>query len=260
MKWVKRLAVALVILVVLVVALGFFIGPIIRTAVNRAGPKLLGVPVSLGAADVSVWRGRVVLRDFVLGNPEGFKTAHAIRVGLLRVEVSLPSMFTRRILIRQIEVDAPEITYELGLSGSNIGKILDGLQSGAPAQPEKPAEPTPAGKEPRKVQIDDLRIENGRILLSAKIVGGHALPIPLPTVELKDIGKESGGTSVREAVTRILRAITEAVTGAVGGAASAAGAGIQAVGHGAQKVGSSLLGAATNAIGGIGNEFRKKDQ
>jgi len=57
----------------------------------------------------------------VVGNPEGFKTESVFQLNQIRVILDPKSLLTNRIHIREILIDAPEITYEVGLSGSNIG-------------------------------------------------------------------------------------------------------------------------------------------
>ena len=87
MKAVKITLVVLVVLVVIVVvATTFFLGSIIKTGVEQAGPKVMGVPMSLANARVSLFTGRVHLDRLVIGNPKGFSTDHAFKVESIVVE------------------------------------------------------------------------------------------------------------------------------------------------------------------------------
>jgi len=224
-----------VVLAVLVVALAVFAGYIVKGAVNTAGPKALGVPMSLKNVDVNLLNGHFGLDELVIGNPEGFKTPAAIRVQKVTVAVKMASLFSRVLVIDRIYVGGPEITYEVGLKGSNIGAIQD------KAAPSKPAaeQPKPAdkpAKEAKKVMINDFLIESGKISVSTIGLAGNDLAIPLPTIHLTDIGKESDGATAQEVITKVLGAIGSTVSGAVSGI----GKGVAAIGQGAVDTGKAI--------------------
>ncbi|MFH0953136.1 MAG: AsmA family protein [Verrucomicrobiota bacterium] len=234
MKWVKRLlAVLLVLIVVAVVAASLFLGSIIKTSVNTVGPKVMGVPVKLDGARFSLLTGHVKLSGLEIGNPEGFKTPSAMKLGDLEIKLNVPSLLSNKIIIERIHVGAPQITYERGLKDSNLSKLLAQIQGEAkPEEKPKEEEPAPAGKEEggQKVQINDFLIENARLNLSITGLGGNQLPIPLPPIHLKDIGKEKEGASVTEVISQVLNAILKS-------AGTAATAAVDLVGKGAEKAG-----------------------
>ena len=257
MKWFVRIVViVLVLIAALVLTANFYLGSIVIKAAETAGPSVLGVPIKLEYASVRLLKGHVTLRGFVLGNPEGFKTDQAISVGEVTVDLDPKSLLSDTIVIKRIYVNAPDITYELGLGKSNIGRILE--QAEGPAEPERKEE-----KSGKKVVIEDFLIENGHVRISATLAMGAAAPIPLPTIHMTDIGKEKGGASPVEVIEQVLGAIvgsvTKVVTGtvglvgdgakAVGGAASdAAGKTADAVGDGARAVGGAVVDAGA-AVG-----------
>ncbi len=67
--------------------------------------------------------GKGTLTGFLIGNPDGFNTDHVFALGTVRGDVALPSLLSDKIVIEEIYIDGPEVTYEAGLTGSNIGKI-----------------------------------------------------------------------------------------------------------------------------------------
>lgn len=256
MTWLKRIAVVVVVLLVVILAvLHFQLGAIIKTAVEQAGPKLAGVPMKLDHARVRLLTGDVSLEGFELGNPEGFKTDRAISVGKIVVDVSMRSLLSDTIVIRKIQVSAPEITYELGLGKSNIGRILDQMsgpesEAKAPAAEEQKA-PEKTAQGGKKVIIEDFLIEDGKVKLSATLTQGVAAPIPLPTVHLTDIGKESDGkgASPLEVIRKIMGAVVSAVTDVATGSVKAVGDGVKAVGSGAKAVGQGAVDAVGKGAG-----------
>lgn len=265
MKWLMRILVVLLILILgLVLVANYYLGAIVIKVTETAGSSALGVPIKLEQASFRLLQGHVTLRGFVLGNPKGFKTENAISVGEISVDLDTRSLLSDTIVIKRIYVDAPDITYELGLGKSNIGRILE--QASGPAEPEKKEESS--GK---KVVIEDLLIENGHVRISATLAMGAAAPIPLPTIHLTDIGKEKQGASPLEVVEQVLGAImgsvTKVVTGAVGlvgdgakvvggvavsaveGTVEVVGDGAKAVGNGARAAGGAAVSGA-KAVGG----------
>lgn len=251
-RWIKVLIGVGIGLVLLLVILTLFAGHIVKGAINNAGPRVLGVPVSVKDVDVSLLRGRFGLTELVIGNPEGFGTPEAIRLGKVTVAVKMTSLFSKVLIIERVYVGGPEITYEVGLHGSNIGAIQDKVApptTGA-EQPKPATKPAPSGK---RVEIDDFVIENGKIHFSTIGMGGQALPIPLPTIHLTDIGKESGGASPKEVIAKVLGVIGNTVSSAAAGI----GKGVHALGQGALDAGDTVGKGAARVLKGVQGLFRK---
>lgn len=252
-KWIKRASVVLLVVVVVAAALLVLLfGRAVRAAVETGGPSIIGVPTTLGGVRLGPIRGRLTLTDLVVGNPEGFQSDHSFRLGVLDLVVDTRSLFTDRILVRSVRITGPEITYEAGLGGSNIGRILDNLKpkdEGGDARSERPS----GGQESaKKVEIQDLVVEGARVRVTVRGLGGHAVVIPLPPIHLTDIGKDTGGVSMREAVVRLLTALGDAVVGAVKGSG-------RLIGSGAKAVGSGAVDGAAKAVESVG-ELLKLDK
>jgi hypothetical protein len=253
MKGWKRIAVVVVVvLAVALMVLNLFAGRLVKDAVNTVGPKVLGVPVSVKNVEVGLLRGRFGLDELVVGNPEGFKTPEAIRVGKVVVRVRMATLFSKALVIDRVYVDGPEITYEMEMKGSNLGAIQKKMAP-ARAGKEQPKPTEKPVKEARKVQINDFLIENGKICVSTVGMAGHGATIPLPAIHLTDIGKESGGASASEVIAKLLGAIG----GTVGGAATGVGEGVEAAGKDAVKAGQAAEQGAVGAAESVGKDASK---
>jgi uncharacterized protein involved in outer membrane biogenesis len=261
MKWLKIvLGVLLVILIVIIAAVSMFLNQIIKTGVEKGGPAVLGVPVTLEKADFSLLRGKAVLEELVIGNPEGFKTPFLFSMGELLVQINRGSLAKDTIIIEKIYIASPEISYEKSLKTSNIGALLKQLEGEEKPEEEK-AEETPEpeaekGAE-KKVVIEDFLLEGGRIKLSVTLTGGRSLVVPLPPVHLTDIGKESGGASVTEVTTEIFGAIAGSVTKAVSASVEFVGDGVKVVGDGVMEVGDAAGDAAKKGAELAGDAAKK---
>jgi uncharacterized protein involved in outer membrane biogenesis len=255
-RWAVRIVtglLALVLVVLLIAAL--FGGTVVKNAVNGAGPGLLGVPVTLKGAKVSLFSGKIRLEGLRIGNPEGYKTPSMFDLGSMDVAFKPGSIFSDTFVIEKILIDAPEITYERGLRNSNLGALLDQMsakkpEGGTTNAPEPAATSTPAeaGKGGRKVVIDEFVMANGKINLSVTLAGGHSAPIAMETVTLRNIGREGGMEGVNAVqITRILvGTIVRSVLQAVGNAGKLVGDGLNAVGN-----------VATEGVGAVGDAAAK---
>ncbi len=252
MRILKTVLIGLVvILVAAVVIVALFLGQIIKTGVETVGSQVAGVDMSLEKAKVNLLTGNVKLTGLVIGNPEGFKTPSAMELGKFVVDLDMASLFTDTIVVKQIHIDGPQITYERGLKASNLGTLQDNLAGDKPKE-EKPEEETPekpkSDKPAKKVVIEDFLFENGKINVSITALGGKKLTVPLPPIHLENIGKESDGASITEVVSEVLGAITGAVGEAVAASTGAAG---DLAGDAAGAVG-DLAGDAAGAVGDMG--------
>ncbi len=95
---------------------------LIKTAVEEFGSRITKTQVTLREVEIST-SGEGALRGFKMGNPAGFKTASAVELGEISIKLDTASVTSDVVLIREIVIAAPQITYELGSSGSNIDAI-----------------------------------------------------------------------------------------------------------------------------------------
>ena len=210
MKILRRLLVVLaVVLIVLVLGVMFFGGHMIKTGVEMVGPQVLGVPVTLEHVRLSPLRGEAHLRGLRVGNPEGFKTESLFDLGQLDVVLDLASLVRDTIIIKRIYIEAPIITYEQGVRRTNIGTLLRQLETAEePPEDVTPEEPAPEVVKPgKKVVIEELIIADGRLNASLPGMAGKSVPLKLPRIEMKDLGKEKEPLTIRQALREVIAVI-----------------------------------------------------
>jgi hypothetical protein len=247
-KRVVQILLGLVIILVVVVAIAIlFIGTIVKTGVEKVGPVVAKVPVKLDSASLSIFGGSGKLKGFVIGNPPGFKAPEAIKVGDIAVGIAPGSILKEKKHIRIIKVEAAEITYETGFTGSNLGKILDNV-SGSAEQDEK----APTKKEQTtktKLQVDEFVITGGQIHVGASMLGSAT--IPLPEIRLSKLGEGPDGITPAELSKKVLSAVLDATTKAV-----AANAG--KIGDAGKALGTGATDQLKKAGSGVSDLFKKK--
>jgi hypothetical protein len=219
-----------------------FLGSVVKAGVEKVGPLVTQVPVKLDGAAVSVFSGKGELKGLEVGNPQGFKTANAIKVGSVAVAIEPKSVLADKVVIHSIRVEAPEITYETDLKGNNLSKILDNVQSVAGK-----GQPTEPGKKPKKLQVDEFLITGGKIHMSATMLGGSAATLPLPEIKFANLGQGADGITAVELTEKALNAVVAGTLKSVAeGGAAFAKEGVNAV----TKTG-------TDAVKNVGTEGAK---
>lgn len=259
------------IVVIIAVVLFFVVSnldKIIKAAVEKYGSEVTQVDVRLNQAKVSITSGEGALRGLTVGNPAGFNTKQALSLGEIKVVMDVGTVTKNPIVIKEILISAPEVTYELGAKGSNIDTIKKNVSAyggggGGPAKQEKPSEPS--DKESKKLVIQNLRIEKGKVDISSTLLKGEKLSAELPVIQLKDIGKSKGGASPEEIVKTLVTVITQSTIKAVGtldpnklaGTAKDALLGIQGQLKGAESSPEGAVKAVEEGTKGLGGVFKK---
>src|SRR5262249_21289844 len=160
----------------------------VKAGVEKAGPQVAKVPVKVEGASISVFNGNGELKGFVLGNPEGFKTPEAVKVGTVAISLVPKSVAASKVIVRSVRVEAPEITYEAGFGGSNIGKILENMQS-----TEKQEKSGGTKSTSKALQVDDFLIKGGKIHVSATMLSGVSATLALPEIHFSNLGQGPEG-------------------------------------------------------------------
>jgi len=247
-KLIVRILLVLVILLV-VVAVGsiLFIGTIVKTGVEKVGPRVAKVPVKLDSANISIFSGSGELKGFVLGNPEGYKTPEAIKVGAISLSIAPGSVLAEKKHIRSIKVESPEVTYETDLRGSNLGKILDNVGGSAEQDKKAPTKKEQTSK--TKLQVDEFVITGAKVHVNASMLGSGT--VTLPEIRLNNLGEGPDGITPAELSQKVLTALLNETTKAI-----AANAG--KLGEAGKALGTGAVDQLKKGGSGIGDLFKKK--
>ena len=265
-----------VILVVAVLALPLWIGPVGKTAANSVVPGVVGTDFHLGILALNPYSGHVEVGDLQLGNPAGYSEKYAATLGDLTVDLETSSLMTDVIHVRSIVIKDVFVSYVSGGADDvnnfkqiqyNVagGKEKYEAQQAAAKAEEESKKGVPKAEEPeapsKKVIIDHLQVSGVSIKLGP-------VPIRIPVdITLNDIGKQSGGATFEEVWEQIfasvcnaagalgeqLKAIGDLAGEAAKQAQEAAAQATKAVGEAAAqatKAVSDVTGQATKALGG----------
>lgn len=257
-KTILRVAIVLVVLLVVAVAASFFfLGSIIKKGVETVGPQITKTEMRLDGASLSVFSGSGTLKGLFVGNPEGFKTESAMKFGSVSVGVKPGSIFSDKIHVTHVNVQAPEITFEGGLKGNNLSKLLDNVQSGSGAS-DKSAGTAESSAASQKIQVDDFLISGGKIHLSIDVpgVGGKSATVPLPEIHLTGLGQGADGITAAELTKIILKEVLQRAIPAAEKAAVDLGKGVT---DAVKDLSKDPAGTVDKATKGLGDLLKKKN-
>jgi hypothetical protein len=228
----KKLLVAggavLALCAVVIVIASFFLGSMVTAGVNAYAPRITGTRVTLGGASISPLTGSGSLRGLVVGNPAGWSDAALVSLGRVHVAIDPTSLFGDHVVIEDIDVEAPEFDYETKILSSNVGDLLATIdrasESGAGTAKAK-------NKAPMRFEVRHFRVTDGVVRLGA---GKASVRVPLPTIELSDLGTNGQGLTSPQLAAAIARTLASDIMqagarAAEQGAATAGAAAAQAV-------------------------------
>ena len=258
----KKFSIFLLILVILGALLYYFLPLelIIKRAVNKYGSEVTGTSVNLSGFHINLKDGEAGVKEITIANPAGYKTKNAIELGNIDVKVDLKSITTDTIIIDQIVVNKPVISYEmLSLTQNNISDVINNINQYTAVTSSEPEEPEAAKDEAssKKVIIKNVIISNGEIngaVTAAPDVVSAA--IPLPTITLENVGEDSKGMTVGESIAFILDKLLSSVSTTVissnlANLKDAANAAVDSAKGAASAAADSATEAATGAVDSV---------
>jgi hypothetical protein len=260
MKWIKRIVVLLVVVIVAVGVIGYVaIDRITKAGIEQGGTYAMGVETKLDGVRLGLFSGSVSLNGLSVANPEGFKSENFMSLGDGSVEVTLGSLMGDKVEVPLLELNNIDIALEKDKGKANYQVILDHLAEVTGGE----GEPTEDAGEGKKFVIKELVITDVKV--KAEVIGGVSVPVKIDEIRLTDIGSDSDkGVLLKDLSGIILTAILSTVVEQAGdllpgGIGEGLQGGLAAVGDlgdfGMQVVGDvtaqagEIVGQATEKIG-----------
>ena len=226
---------------------GVSLNSLIKEGVETLGPEATGAPVTVDAVSISLLGGGAKLTGLKVGNPRGYKTPSAMKVGRASVVIRAASLLADKLHIRSFELDSPEVTLEASLAGSNLSAIMANIE----AYVQKTRDRT---KPSRKLQVDRLAVTGAKLNMGVPLSGGKTIAVTLPDIQLADLGAGPEGITGAELAQRVFREILNAATRAASGTV---GRGAEALGSVVQGAGKKAGDALDQAAQGLGSLLKK---
>ncbi len=187
---------------------------LVEGAIEKYGSQVLGTRVRVGSVRIDLGEQRGTIRGLRVANPSGFSSGDAFRLGEITVQIDAGSVTGSPIVVPQVVVVGPEVSYEMNETGtSNIDAILAHTKSFGDGGSEASAGTGGEGEPPR-IAIGRFVFEKGVMSSDFTPVGGEEITADLPPVRLSNIGGSRGATP-GEIGQRVATAFLGSVTVAV---------------------------------------------
>ena len=243
-----------VIVVVALLALPLWIGPVAKGVANAVVPGITGTGFHLGEFGLNPYVGTLHVGDMQLANPKDFSEKNAVELTKFDADLAVTSLFCgKKIRIESVDIDG--IVVYSDTTASNFRKIAENA-AGEPdeekvVKAEKPAEEA-APKEEKKEEKKGKGIQIDRITIKNVTVKYGIAPIKVPVdIVIEDIGKESEDGASFEEVAELVYSKVLSAAGIVGGK-------LGDLGKGAVGIAADGLDAAKEALD-AGNVDAAKD-
>ena len=229
-SWKRRLCNILIGVLIVLVLLVIFRDFAIKHSVEQAGSLIVGTPIKCGHFSSSL-AGKVHIKDLTVGNPEGYHNPYAFKLGEVRVDLNVGTLFSEKIEVRDVYVEGVSVDYELKLGRSNLGEIQKNLERFTPADKDNPDSANEGGSDnAQQAVIRHLKIENTALTFSNATLK-TTMKMPLPGLELENLGDGKPiGETLNEFFSLIFTSINKAVTGAGGVVVDAVGDAVSGIG------------------------------
>ncbi len=204
--------------------LSFNMESIVKNVVNKYGSQITGTEVSLDGFKLAPLDGKVKLTGIRVANPKGYQEPYILNIGSIYAKLDIKSVLNPVIVVEQIRITEPVVSYELkDITNSNVSEILaninkntastdttSGSATNEQAKTDTSAQAKSESGSNKKVIINLLDVTGGKINIGASFSEkGATMTVPLPDIQLKDIGRENGkkGKSITETTSYLLKKI-----------------------------------------------------
>lgn len=195
-----------VVLVALVGGAGvLFLDGVVQRGIERVGSQAAGVAVQLDGVRLSLLSGKGALRGLRVANPKGYRAPRAVAVGEVYVALRPLSLFSDRVRVRTVVVQAPEIHYEKRGDRTNLETIQANIQAHLAVDKGRPG---------RKLQIDSLIVRDAKLYLYDK-PDAPPSAYTLKEIHLQDLGGGPEGVTGTELTARLTDALVRDAATAV---------------------------------------------
>jgi len=186
---------------------------IAQQAIEKYASAIVGTQVTVGNVAIAPTSGEGTVTLLKIRNPAGFANDYAFSMNSTEVIVDPQSLPTEVVVIDQIVMDDPDITYEVNAHGNNFGILRVNTNDYLTKGESHATEGMIASKQ---VIIKEFYLRNGKVKVIAPSLQNQSFIVSLPTIHLSNLGKDQGKGNLPQIMQQIVTIITNSVVSAVG--------------------------------------------
>jgi hypothetical protein len=201
MKILGRIVVALVSLVVVAGVIAYFtVDGILKRTIEKHSTSSLKLTTTLNSAHLSLLGGKVNLNKLGIASPPGFSAPRMLEMHDIDLAVSYGELRKDPIHVQSLVLNQPKLVIERSGAAVNFKKAMDRLP---------PSDSS--SKEPVKLIIDDLRIQDAQVFIHPGLPGvRQEIAVKVPAIVLKDVGSGRGaqnGAAIKDVAMVVISAL-----------------------------------------------------
>ena len=250
-----RIAISVIaVIAVVVVAVLLYVtaslDSLVKQGIETYGSRIVGAPVRVGSAEISLSSGRGTLRELSVSNPEGFSDGDALRLAEITLDIQPSSLTQEPLVIQEITILGPQVNAEVSASGStnidvlrrNVSAYAGTSSDGGSTTSSEAADDTP----PPLLRINELTFADGVLSADTTAIGGDVRALELAALRLRELGGKNG-----QPVDVIAKSILDAYTRSVASVVAKNVAASRAEKLIDEKIGGELGEAARGLLDGV---------
>lgn len=199
----KALIAAVVVVIIIAVAGVWFVSrldQIVAGIIEREGSAATQTAVRVGDVSIDLRGARASLADLTIANPEGFG-GNAFDLGNFSIEIDASSLTSDTVVLEEVIVSGARLDIIQRGGRNNMREILANLESGD-------GEPAADSGQEKKLIIERFVLAGASASVSAPDLD-EARKVDIPTIELEDIGRATGGATGVQVAQQVLEPVIE---------------------------------------------------
>jgi len=183
----KKLSVIFFIIIALLVTLGILKNSLIKSAIVVGASKVVGAPVKVDHFSISFIKQSVRIKGFRLYNPEGYPDEPMVNIPEISVDYDLLALLQKKLHIPLMVLNLEEVVVIKDKEGQlNVNALKIAEPAGKEEETEaKPKEEAKKPSEPMPMQIDEVTLSIGRVVMK-DFTQGDTPKIETFDIDLKD--------------------------------------------------------------------------
>ena len=107
--------VLVIVLTILIYSVFMSLDMIVEAAIETYGSEVTQTSVTVEEVRINVTDGQGIVKGLRVGNPRGFTTDHAFRLGEIHLVLDVGTITKDPVIVKEIRIVKPAVTYELWL-------------------------------------------------------------------------------------------------------------------------------------------------
>ena len=183
---------------------------IVKAALEKYGSQAVKTQVRVSSVKIRLSQGEGTVTGLTVANPSGFVSPSIITLDTISIRIEKNSVTSTPIVIDNILISGPEVSYEMKADGTANVDILRKNLAESGSSTKEQVQQSRKGREIR-LRVGKLVFERGKVHVRVAKLMDKPYSVELPRLELIDIGGNGGATPAEIAHTMATALVQETV-------------------------------------------------